>query len=77
MINEQNDVMRSYMSSIIHVERGYLHGVEAIISGVESKYGARMKRRNVPVKKSGMIVSPDSQRSTRRKRTQSAATGTA
>jgi TetR/AcrR family tetracycline transcriptional repressor len=43
VIHEQNDSLRTFMSSVIHVERGYLHGVEAIISGVESKYGNRSK----------------------------------
>ncbi len=44
VINEQNEVIRSHMSSVIHVDRGFLHGVEALIAGVEDKYGARMKR---------------------------------
>ena len=74
VINEQNDVMRSYMSSIIHVERGYLHGVEAIISGVESKYGGRMTMRSVPVSKSRVVSSPDSPHPTRRRRKPPAAT---
>jgi hypothetical protein len=42
-INEQNEVMRSHMSSVIHVDRGFLHGVEALIAGVEKKYGGHMK----------------------------------
>jgi TetR/AcrR family tetracycline transcriptional repressor len=41
VIQEQNDVIRTYMSSVIHIDGGFLHGVEAIISGVEHKYGAR------------------------------------
>lgn len=43
VINEQNDVIRSFMSSVIHVDRGFLHGVEALIAGVEAKYGQRVK----------------------------------
>jgi len=38
VIYEQNDVIRNYMSSVIHVDGGFLHGVEAIISGIENKY---------------------------------------
>ena len=47
VIQEQNDVIRNYMSSVIHIEGGFLHGVEAIISGVDSKYGSRMKSMKV------------------------------
>jgi TetR/AcrR family transcriptional regulator, tetracycline repressor protein len=43
VINEQNEVMRGYMSSVIHVDRGFRHGVEALIAGVELKYGGRLK----------------------------------
>jgi TetR/AcrR family transcriptional regulator, tetracycline repressor protein len=43
VINEQNEVIRCFMSSVIHVDRGFLHGVEALIAGVESKYAGRMK----------------------------------
>jgi TetR/AcrR family tetracycline transcriptional repressor len=45
VIQEQNDVIRTYMSSVIHVDEGFLHCTEAIISGVENKYGARTKIR--------------------------------
>jgi TetR/AcrR family tetracycline transcriptional repressor len=38
VINEQNDVTRIYMTTVIDVERCYLHGVKAIISGVEKQY---------------------------------------
>ena len=38
VINEQNDVTRNYMTTVIDVERCYLHGVEAIITGVEKQY---------------------------------------
>lgn len=38
VINEQNAVMRSYMSSIIDVDRGFAHAVDALIAGVEHRY---------------------------------------
>jgi TetR/AcrR family tetracycline transcriptional repressor len=38
VINEQNAVIRHYMASVIDVERCYLHGVKAIISGIEKQY---------------------------------------
>jgi TetR/AcrR family transcriptional regulator, tetracycline repressor protein len=47
VINEQNEVIRSYMSSVIHVDRSFLHGVEALISGVDSKHGNHARPRRV------------------------------
>jgi len=38
VINEQNDVIRNYMTTVIDVDRCYLHGVTAIIRGVEEQY---------------------------------------
>lgn len=37
-INEQNDMMRAYMSSVIPMERGFRHGIDALIAGIEAKY---------------------------------------
>jgi TetR/AcrR family transcriptional regulator, tetracycline repressor protein len=43
VIDEQNEIMRSYISTLIDMDRCYLHGVEALIAGVEKKYGSRIK----------------------------------
>ena len=54
VINEQNLVVRNFMSSLINVERGYLHGVEAIISGVEKNYQPRKDKTRKPRKAPGL-----------------------
>lgn len=41
VINEQNPVMRTYMSSLIHVEATFRHAVDALIAGVERRYRPR------------------------------------
>jgi TetR/AcrR family transcriptional regulator, tetracycline repressor protein len=50
VIEEQNDVMRRYISSVIDVDRGFLHCVEALIAGIEVKYAARAKPRRVALR---------------------------
>jgi hypothetical protein len=44
VLNEQNEIIQDHMSSLIHVDRGFRHGVEALIAGVEVKYAPRAKR---------------------------------
>jgi TetR/AcrR family tetracycline transcriptional repressor len=43
VIDEQNEVMRSYISTLVNMDRCYLHGVEALIAGVEKQYASRIK----------------------------------
>lgn len=45
VIEEQNASLRSYISTVINIERGFLHGVEALIAGVEKKYSPRVKKK--------------------------------
>jgi TetR/AcrR family tetracycline transcriptional repressor len=51
VIDEQNEVMRSYISTVINMDRGFLHGVETLIAGVEKRYGGRMKVPRSPVRR--------------------------
>jgi TetR/AcrR family transcriptional regulator, tetracycline repressor protein len=46
VINEQNKALRSMMtSSMSDLDRGFLHGVEALIAGAEQKYGSHLKQK--------------------------------
>jgi TetR/AcrR family transcriptional regulator, tetracycline repressor protein len=45
VINEQNPVMRRYMRSLMQVDAAYRHAVDALISGVERRYGPRARQR--------------------------------
>lgn len=50
VINEQNDFIRTYVSSAIHVDREFLHGVEALITGSARSHGSRVKARRAPLR---------------------------